>query len=74
MGNFQSHEAIVAADIDARKLHETLILAGAKEGSPVQFFPRMRPPTGSMIKVSVVYTEAGEKKVASALKARIQNS
>jgi hypothetical protein len=62
----KEHEAIVAADIDARKLHETLILAGAKEGSPVQFFPRVRPPTGSKVEVSVVYTDAGEKKVVSA--------
>jgi hypothetical protein len=62
----KEHEAIVAADIDARKLHQALILAGAEPGSPVQFEPRFRPPTGSLIQVSVIYTDKGVKKVVPA--------
>jgi hypothetical protein len=51
----KEHEAIVTADVDARKVHEALILAGAKEGSPVQFAPKYRPATGTKIKVFVQY-------------------
>jgi hypothetical protein len=62
----KEHEAIVAADIDARKLHEALILAGAKEGSTVQFVPRYRPPTGAAVRVSVILNDQGAQKVISA--------
>ena len=34
------NEAILAADIDARELHKALLLAKAREGSPVRFDPR----------------------------------
>jgi hypothetical protein len=62
----KEHEAIVTADIDARKLHEALILAGAKDGSPVQFAPRYRPPQGSPVRVSVILNDHGAQKVVSA--------
>src|SRR3954449_4223458 len=32
--NTKEHEAILSADVDARKIHEALLLAGATEGSP----------------------------------------
>jgi hypothetical protein len=51
----KEHEAILTADIDARKLHTALLATGATEGSAVQFFPRYRPATGTRIKVSVQY-------------------
>jgi hypothetical protein len=53
----KEHEAIVSADVDARKVHEALILAGAKEGTPVQFTPKYRPATGTRIKVFVQYKD-----------------
>ncbi len=62
----KEHEAILAADVDARKIHEALILAGAKEGSPVQLFPTFRPARGTTIRISLMYTVSGERKVASA--------
>src|SRR6516164_5715240 len=33
--NTKEHEAVLAADVDARKIHEALLLAGAAEGSVV---------------------------------------
>src|SRR5262249_46996298 len=58
----KEHEAIVTADVDARKIHEALILAGAKEGSPVRFAPKYRPATGTRIKVSVQYKDKDKQK------------
>jgi hypothetical protein len=58
----KEHEAILSADIDARKLHLALLAAGATEGTPVQFVPRYRPATGTRIKVSVQYKK-GDKLV-----------
>jgi hypothetical protein len=53
----KEHEAIVSAEVDARKIHEALILAGAEEGSPVSFVPDYRPASGTKIKVSVRYKD-----------------
>jgi hypothetical protein len=53
----KEHEAIIHADVDARKIHEALILAGAAEGSPVQFAPKYRPASGTRIKVSVQFMD-----------------
>jgi hypothetical protein len=51
----KTHESVLTAEIDARKVHEALILANATPGSPVQFDPKFRPPTGTTIKVSLRY-------------------
>ena len=64
--NRKEHEAILSADIDARKLHEALILAKAKEGTPVRWQPKYRPPTGTPIKITLVYLDKGKKVTASA--------
>ncbi len=53
----KEHEAIVSADVDARVIHEALLLAGAEEGSPVSFVPKYRPASGTTIKVSVQYKD-----------------
>lgn len=63
--NRKEHESVLAADIDARKVHEALLLAKAKEGSPVRWLPTYRAPTGSPIKVTLVYEEKGKKKSVS---------
>src|SRR5262245_40056292 len=36
----KEHEAVVAADVDARLIHAALLAAGAKVGTPVQFEPK----------------------------------
>ena len=57
----KEHEAILAADIDARSVHSALMLAGAEPGKPVQFRPKFQPPTGPVIKVFVEYKDKDEK-------------
>lgn len=59
--NRKEHEAILSADIDARKLHEALILAKAKEGSPVRWLPKFRAPTGTPVKITLEYESKGKK-------------
>lgn len=56
----KEHEAILAADVDARHVHAALLLTGAKAGSPVKFEPRYVPARGSKIKVSLRYEEKGK--------------
>ncbi len=55
----KEHEAIVAADVDARDIHKALLLAGAAEGKPVQFRPTYKPATGQPIRVTVKYQDKG---------------
>lgn len=57
----KEHEAILAADVDARLIHAALIAAGAVEGSPVRFAPRYRPASGTTIKVFVQYKDKGKQ-------------
>jgi hypothetical protein len=56
----KEHEAIVAADVDARDIHQALLLAGAAEGKPVQFRPTYKPATGQPIKIAVRYDDKGK--------------
>lgn len=62
----KEHEAILAADVDARKIHEALTLAGAKPGSTVSHLPRFRAPTGTTVRVFVRYQEDGRTKTVNA--------
>jgi hypothetical protein len=57
----KEHEAILAADVDARDIHRALLLAGAREGKPVQYAPKYRPATGQKIRVTVEYEVKGKK-------------
>jgi hypothetical protein len=56
----KEHEAILAASIDARKVHEALLLANAEPGAPVRFEPGFRPPSGTPIKVTLLYVQDGK--------------
>jgi len=62
----KEHEAIVAADVDARDVHQALLLAGAEPGKPVQFRPAYKPATGQPIRVTVKYQDKGKLVTASA--------
>lgn len=64
--NTKEHEAILAADVDARHIHTALLAAGAKEGHPVKFAPKYVPATGSKIKVSLEYQKDGKTVVVPA--------
>jgi len=57
----KEHEAILAADVDARDIHTALILAGAEPGKPVQFQPKYEAATGTPIKINLIYEENGKK-------------
>ena len=56
----KEHEAILVGDFDAREIHKALLLAGAGAGSPVQFQPKFKPPTGTPIKITLEYQENGK--------------
>jgi hypothetical protein len=62
----KEHEAILAADIDARKLHEALILAGAQPGEPVRFTPAYQPARGTKIEVEIVFSDQGTSRTVRA--------
>ena len=69
----KEHESILTADVDARKIHQALILAGAEEGSPVRFMPKYRPASGATIKVSVQYKDK-DKLVTAPAQSWIKNA
>jgi hypothetical protein len=56
----KEHEAVLAADIDAREVHAALLAAGATAGSPVRFEPRYQAATGSVIKITLEYEKDGK--------------
>jgi hypothetical protein len=60
----KEHEAVLAADVDARLIHTALTLARAEPGKPVQFIPKFQPPSGTSIKVWLEYTDPQIKKLA----------
>ncbi|MGL4552806.1 MAG: YdjY domain-containing protein, partial [Gemmataceae bacterium] len=62
----KEHEAVLAAEVDARKLHEALILAEGVPGQPVRFDPKFTPPSGSKILVTVTYPVKGGSKTVRA--------
>ena len=56
----KEHEAILAADVDARLVHAALVSAGAEPGSPVKFVPKYQPARGTPLKIFLEYTEKGK--------------
>src|SRR5436305_6202132 len=56
----KEHEAVLAAEVDARDIHKALVLAGAEPGSPVQFSPKFKPASGTVIKVTLQYEDKGK--------------
>ena len=56
----KEHEAILAADVDARHIHAALLLTGAKAGSTVKYEPKFTPPSGTTIKVTLRYEDQGK--------------
>jgi hypothetical protein len=56
----KEHEAILAADVDAQKIHAALLLARAEAGSPVKFVPKFQPARGTTIKITLQYQDKGK--------------
>lgn len=59
--NTKEHESIVSANTAAFLVHAALIRLGAEPGTPVQFVPEYKPPTGTQIDVSVEWRDAEGK-------------
>jgi len=56
----KEHEYMLAGDFDARHVHAALELAGAKAGAPVEFAPKYKAATGSIIRISLRYDKGGK--------------
>ena len=56
----KEHEAILAADVDARDIHKALLLTNAAAGSPVKFRPKFELPRGDVVKITLEYQEKGK--------------
>ncbi len=47
----KEHESIVALLAQSKEVHAALLAVGAKPGTPVEFQPEFKPPTGQVIRV-----------------------
>jgi hypothetical protein len=59
--NTKEHESVVTADTQAFLVHTGLIMVGAEPGTPVQFVPKYKPPTGTEIEVTATWRDAEGK-------------
>ncbi|RMF45179.1 MAG: hypothetical protein D6753_00875 [Planctomycetota bacterium] len=65
----KEHESVVAVFSKAQLVHAGLLAIGAKQGTPVQWEPDFKPPTGSEIQVFVLWKDPdGTKKHIDARK------
>lgn len=61
--NTKEHEAVLAADVDARDIHTVLLAIKAKPGSPVKWQPKFTPASGTTIKIAVQFQDKNGKTV-----------
>lgn len=59
--NTKEHESVVAVDSHAFILHAALLTLGAESGTPVEFTPEYKPPTGTTIDIDVEWRDAADK-------------
>ncbi|MFO1062301.1 MAG: YdjY domain-containing protein [Pirellulales bacterium] len=65
----KEHESVVGLFSKAHVIHAGLLAAGAKSGTPVQWEPSYRAPTGSEIQIHVLWVDKeGKKQVIDARK------
>lgn len=60
----KEHESVVAVFTKAQFVHAGLLAIGAKKGTPVQWRPEYKPPTGSRIRVIALWRDEKGKKHA----------
>jgi hypothetical protein len=72
--NTKEHESIVSANTAAFLVHAALIRLGAEPGTPVQFVPEYKPPTGTQIDVSVEWQDAEGKTQTARAQEWIRNA
>jgi hypothetical protein len=56
----KEHEAILATDAVANKIHAALLATGAEPGHPVRFLPKFEPPAGSAIGIEFTWRQDGK--------------
>lgn len=49
----KEHESIIAVKTKAQTVHAALLAVGAKPGTPVQWVPDFKPPTGTEVEIEV---------------------
>ena len=59
--NSKEHESIISANAMAQIAHTALLALGAKSGTPVQWVPDYKPPTGTEIEIDVVWRDLDGK-------------
>jgi hypothetical protein len=65
--NTKEHESIVSANTKAYLAHAALLSLGAEPGSPVQWTPEYKPPSGTQVEVLVRWVdERGKEQTARA--------
>jgi hypothetical protein len=63
----KEHESILTADVDARDIHKGLLLTKATPGAPCQYLEdRIKPATGTTVKISLQYEKKGKLLTVSA--------
>jgi hypothetical protein len=67
----KEHEAILTTSAEARAIHAGLLLTKAEPGHPVRFEPKFESPTGSAMKIKLVWTD--DKKQAGSTDAKNWN-
>lgn len=63
MKRTKEHEAVLAADVEAKAFHAALLLIGAVPGKPSWYdeaASQTQPPTGQKLKITVEYKENGK--------------
>jgi hypothetical protein len=58
----KEHESILAVDAKAYVIHAGLLALGAKPGTPVQYHPTFRPPSGQPIEIFLQWAEVSGKR------------
>ncbi|HUE17239.1 MAG TPA: YdjY domain-containing protein, partial [Planctomycetaceae bacterium] len=58
----KEHESILAVDSRAYVIHAGLLALGAKPGTPVQYRPEFKPPTGQPIDIFLQWSDAQGKR------------
>ncbi len=51
----KEHEAILNAEVNVELIHAALVACGAKPGKVVQYQPKVLPPSGTTIKITLRY-------------------
>jgi hypothetical protein len=59
--NTKEHESVVVLDVEAFVIHAALLAVGAKVGTPVQFQPTFKPPTGQVVDIACIWTDENGK-------------